>query len=137
MYHRMNRSKCDIQMASVIFAWDYNGIFQNIRVLHLASEKDDAVALLNYIFEAVNNDFMSTQDAVPGRICNYDRRYSRRVRVVVGSRFSRRGDKSRDLCRQIWQHKPRNRTRWSWRTMPNRHLICIYEKSKILAVCIN
>lgn len=63
------------------------------------SEKDDTAALLNYISETVNNDFMSTQHAVPGRICNYDRRYSRRVPVVRsrGSRSNRRGDKSRDL----------------------------------------
>lgn len=40
---------------------------------------------LNYISETVNNDFMSTQYAIPSRICNYDRRYSRRVPVVVRS----------------------------------------------------
>jgi len=137
---RVNRYKCDVQVASVIFAWDRNDEFQNMRAPRWNRKKTTPVALLNYISETVNNNFMSTQHAIPGRIYNYDRRYSRRVPVVVrsrGSRSNRRGDKSRDLCRQIWQHKPRNSTHWSRRTMPNRRLICIYEKGKISAVRIN
>lgn len=91
---------------------------------------------------------ISRQRAVPGRICNYDRRYSRRARVVyvdiadVAEISYRRAEA---INREIYVDKFDNisreiESRWSRRTMPGTIGIWFYIREKgckIFAADIN